>query len=248
MNVLAIDTSQPRGSVSIRAGGRGESVALESASSHLTELAGAVSALLSRSGIGFGAIDRVAIVSGPGSFTGLRVGMAYMKGLYAARPFEVVAMTSLELLARQAAAAGEAVSPMIDARKNEVYAALYDAPPAAGDAPGDGEAPPPLGLVQRIAPCVVAPRRHIESIGRRATVFVGSGALKYRADIESAFGEAARFAEEGGHAPDTALLCRLAENLTPIPGEHVATLEPFYVRPDDVTLKPLKGVCAYDRS
>ncbi len=235
MNVLAIDTSHPRGSASISAGGRGGSLRLDSASSHLVELGRVLSTLLSTAGVGIGDIDRVAIVTGPGSFTGLRVGMAYMKGLFAARSFEVVVMTSLELLARQAAEEGSAVSPMIDARKNEVYAALY-------------VAARPSDLVEKIGPCVVSPERHVESIVRSPTVFVGSGALRYRAQIENAFGSYARFAAEDRVYPDTSLLCRLAQRLTPIAPDQVVTLEPFYVRPEGATLKPLKGVSAYDRS
>jgi tRNA threonylcarbamoyladenosine biosynthesis protein TsaB len=235
MNVLAIDTSHPNGSASVRAGGRRGSIRLERASSHLVELGRALSTLLSMAGVGISDIDRAAIVTGPGSFTGLRVGMAYLKGLYAARPLEVVGMTSLELLARQAAEEGKAVSPMIDARKNEVYTALY-------------EARRPIGLVEKIGPCVVAPEQHVGSIPRLPTVFVGTGALRYRELIETAFGSSAHVVEENRCYPDTALLCRLAEDLTPMAPDRVVALEPFYVRPSDVTLQPLKGVCAYDRS
>jgi tRNA threonylcarbamoyladenosine biosynthesis protein TsaB len=249
MNVLAVDTSHSRGSASVSTGARCETVRLDSASSHLTELAKALAALLSAAGVTVADIDRVAIVTGPGSFTGLRVGMAYVKGLYAARAMDVVAMTSLELLALQVGEGIRAVSPMIDARKDEVYAAFYETAPGGGDLAG-GESGEPLarGLVERVAPWVVSPHRHIESIGRCETVFVGSGALRYRAQIEEAFGKAARFASEDLNLPDTGFLCRLAERLAPISAGDVVTLEPFYIRPEDVRLKPLKRVSAYDRS
>jgi len=234
MNVLTIDTSHPQGSASILAG-QCRTVRLGDASSHLVGLGTALSTLLSAARLGIGDIDRVAIVIGPGSFTGLRVGMAFVKGLYAARPFDVVAMTSLELLARQAAQEGLAVSPMIDARKGEIYAALY-------------ETSRPCDLVEKTGPCVVSPERHIAAVPKRPTVFVGTGALKYRATIERSFGSDARIISEGRSDPDTAFLCRLGEQLTPIDPDRVVTLEPFYVRPSDVTLKPLRGVCAYERS
>lgn len=247
MNVLAIDTSHSRGSVSIRIGGRGGSVRLDRAASHLTELGKGLSALLSSAGATVRDIDRVAIVTGPGSFTGLRVGMACVKGLYAARPFDVVVMTSLELLARQATEDGPSVSPMIDARKDEVYAALYETARGCGDAREKDAAPSPSrGLVVKITPCVIAPQRYIDSIARTPTVFVGSGAIRYRTRIEEAFGTNARFAPEGRHEPDTDLLCRIAEGLEPIASEDVVTLEPFYIRPEDVKLKPLRGVRPYD--
>jgi tRNA A37 threonylcarbamoyladenosine modification protein TsaB len=138
---------------------------------------------------------------------------------------------------------------MIDARKNEVYAALYlPSPPGGGiGGPGSGS-DHRRGLVEKLAPCVVSPQRLIESIERSKTLFIGSGALRYRVQVEREFGAAALFAEEGRDVPDTRFLCRLAERLTPIGAGEVVTLEPFYVRPDDATLKPLKGVCAYDRT
>lgn len=234
MNVLAIDTSHPRGSAAVSAGGRIGSIRLPSDSSHLVELGKALSTLLSAFGLGLGDVDRMAIVTGPGSFTGLRVGMAYVKGLYAARPREVVVMTSLELLARGAAEEGKAVAPVVDARKDEVYAALYRP---------DGTS----GVSEIIAPRVVAPKALVESVPVAPTVFVGTGALRYRGIIESAFGPAASFAEEGRSEPDASLLCRLAEGLTPLAPAEVVVLEPFYVRPESATLQPLRGVSAYGR-
>jgi tRNA threonylcarbamoyladenosine biosynthesis protein TsaB len=234
VNILAIDTSHPRGSAAILVGGRVESVRLSSGSSHLVELGKGLAQLVSTAGVALRDIDRVAIVLGPGSFTGLRVGMAYLKGLYAARPFEVVVMTSLELLARRVLEEGCAASPMIDARKNEVYSALYRRGPSSD-------------LTAIIAPCVVSPAKHIASVPVGPTIFVGSGALRYRPAIEDAFGSQARFPEDGCHEPDTSLLCRLAEKIEPLAPEDIVTLEPLYVRPDGATLNPLRGVSAYER-
>jgi len=216
-------------------GGASEVRRLEQPSSHLVDLGRAVSAALSAADVRVDEIDRVAIVTGPGSFTGLRVGMAYVKGLYAARGLEVVAMTSLELLAHQAAEEGFPVSPMIDARKNEVYAALYET--AVRHTPGV-----PSSLTEKIAPRVVPPETHIASLSQRPTVFVGTGAVRYRAQIEKVFGALARFAGESESDPDTRLLCRLAGDLVPLGPEDVVALEPLYVRPSDVKLKPLKDV------
>jgi tRNA threonylcarbamoyl adenosine modification protein YeaZ len=271
MRILAIDTSSPRGSVAISVEERtSDIIRLEKSSSHLVELGKAVSTLLSVAGVGVNEIDRVAIVTGPGSFTGLRIGMAYVKGLYAARGLEVVVMTSLELLAHQAARGGGAVSPMIDARKDEVYAALYHAPAPRAVRLGDGAgglgengvsqpgtggngAPQPggrvllMGLVEKIAPHVAPPDEHLASLPRDPTVFVGSGAVRYRARIETIFGTCARFGSETDGEPDTRILCRVARHLVPLAPEDVVTLEPLYIRPSDVKLKPLKGVRAYDR-
>ncbi len=263
MRILAIDTSSQGGSVAVCSdGGASDVIRLDEPSSHLVDLGKAVSEALAASKLSVEELDRVAIVIGPGSFTGLRVGMAYVKGLCAARELDVVAVTSLELLARQAVVPGLPVSPMIDARKNEVYAALYDpsADPKLADAAGvpglvgaaarprpalPAALDPETVLVEKIAPCVLPPEVHLARLSRQPTVFVGSGAVKYRGEIEKLFGAQARFA--AGNGPDTRFLCRLAAGLVPLDSKDVVTLEPLYVRPSDVKLKPLKGVRAYDR-
>ncbi len=260
MRILAIDTSYPEGSAALATGeGVCSSVRL-GASSHLVSLAKAVSSLLDRAGLAATDIDRVAVVLGPGSFTGLRVGMAFVKGLYAATAPEVVVMSSLELLARQALADDLPVSPMIDARRNEVYAAYYRRLASSEDANVPGGAPQrssralratptrenlSAGLLEVVAPCVTPPDRYLASLPRDPAVFLGSGAVRYRADIEKALGSSAHISAE--HEPDTQLLCRLAEDLVPVRPEDVVTLEPTYIRPSDVELKPLRDVRAYDR-
>jgi len=252
MRILAIDTSSQGGSVAVSAdGGPAEIVRLHEPSSHLVDLGKAVCAALAAAGTAVEKLDRVAIVTGPGSFTGLRVGMAYVKGLYAARGLDVVAMTSLELLARQVAGGGLPVAPMIDARKNEVYAALYAASAKQEPSHPAAEALPGVVLqetvpVEKAAPCVVAPETFLSSLPRQETTFVGSGAVRYRDVVERAFGTRARFVSH--NEPDTQLFCRLAGILPPLDSEDVVALEPFYVRPSDVKLKPLKGVRVYDRN
>ena len=241
MPVLAVDTSHPVGAVAVSAGTEGvRSVRLESPSSHLVEIGKAVSALLAAANLEIGDIGRVAVVIGPGSFTGLRVGLAYVKGLYAAKTRDLVTMTSLELLAcqagREAPGATDkdvAVAPMIDARRDEVYAAYYISAHAE--------------LAENVAPTAIAPADFLAMLPVRETIFIGSGALRYRAAVEKAFGAHALFPPEGAHAPDAALLCRLAESLIPLSAGEVATLEPFYIRPSDIKLQPLRGVRAYDR-
>jgi len=233
MRILAVDTSQPQGSVALlREDGRIESVRLERSASHLVDLSRIVSELLSPRRPPAPGVDRVAIVTGPGSFTGLRIGMAYAKGLYAAGGIDLVTMTSLELLARQASPADLPIAPMIDARKDEVYAAFYT----------------PGGLATSIAPRAVSPAEFLAALPLSPAVFIGSGAVKYRSDVERILGRNARFPGEDEHAPGTSLLCRVAQDLTPLAPDEVVALEPYYIRPSDVKLKPLRSVRAYDRS
>lgn len=73
------------------------------------------------------AIDAIAVGSGPGSFTGLRIGVAAAKGLCFALDIPLIAIPTMELLARQVSAPADRIILMVDARRMEVYTATYDA-------------------------------------------------------------------------------------------------------------------------
>jgi tRNA threonylcarbamoyladenosine biosynthesis protein TsaB len=243
VKILAVDTSQPVGSVALSVDGEQVGAAeLGRSESHLVELGRSIDGLLKRGGIAVSSIDRVAVVTGPGSFTGLRIGMAYVKGLHAALRMDIVGITSLELLARQAASLGQSVAPMIDARKDEVYASYYEPHNAALQDAQTFDS----GFVEKIQPLALAPAVFLYGLKVRPTVFIGSGAVRYAGEIEKVFGGSAAGPEDGRHEPDTALLCRIAAELESLDPDAVEALEPFYVRPSDAKLKPLRGVHAHD--
>lgn len=79
-------------------------------------------------GLAFERLQRIAVTVGPGAFTGVRVGLAFAKGLRLATGAEVLGFTTLECLAYQAAAAvpGLAVASAIDAKREEVYLQVFD--------------------------------------------------------------------------------------------------------------------------
>jgi tRNA threonylcarbamoyladenosine biosynthesis protein TsaB len=235
MTILAIDTSHPTGSVSVQVGDSDPVTLLfGTASSHLVEMGHAVSKLLDTEGLQPEAIERIALVIGPGSFTGLRIGLAYAKGLYAALGAEMVTMASLELLAVPVLAQSDAVCAMIDARKSEVYAAIYRR----------GRSGTRLTTV--IEPHAVAPSKLLTSLDGRPMVFVGSGAVRFRAVIEKALGDTAGFAEARYNQPSTAVLCRVGAELPALGREDVSVLEPYYIRPSDAKSKPLRRVRSHE--
>lgn len=244
MRVLAIDTSHPTGSVAVRtAAGTVRSASFGAGSSHLVEVGRAVAALIEEAGVGVGDIDRVAVVIGPGSFTGLRVALSFAKGLYAAVGVEVVTMSGLELLAIEASRDDAVVCPMIDARRGEVYAAVYRREGTFPLANG-----PAVGRVVCVAaPRSAPPREILASIDVRPVVFVGSGSDRFRPLIEGAFGDGAIFAGSPGAGPSTPLFSRVAEALPPLGREDVRKLEPFYIRPGAAELRPLGKVRTHDR-
>lgn len=127
--VLGIDTGGPRADLAVVAGGRVLAEASHSVASHGAELPEAVGALLGRAGLSTGGLKAIAIGIGPGSFTGLRVGLSYAKGLKLATGCALLGIPSLDSLALAALSesdgVGRLICPVLDARKGEVYAALY---------------------------------------------------------------------------------------------------------------------------
>jgi tRNA threonylcarbamoyladenosine biosynthesis protein TsaB len=128
--VLGIDTGGPRTDLALVAGGQVLGEASHSVVSHGAELPAAVTGLLGRVGLSLRELSAVAIGIGPGSFTGLRVGLSYAKGLKLAIGCALLGIPSLDTLALAAeaessTASGRLICPVLDARKGEVYAALY---------------------------------------------------------------------------------------------------------------------------
>jgi tRNA threonylcarbamoyladenosine biosynthesis protein TsaB len=129
--VLGIDTGGPHADLALIAGGQVLAEASHSVASHGAELPQAVAGLLARAGLTARELRAIAVGIGPGSFTGLRIGLSYAKGLKLATGCALVGIPSLDTLALTALAEISAkrdesvVCPVLDARKGEVYAALY---------------------------------------------------------------------------------------------------------------------------
>nr|WP_246345474.1 tRNA (adenosine(37)-N6)-threonylcarbamoyltransferase complex dimerization subunit type 1 TsaB [Conexibacter arvalis] len=160
MTILAFDTATPATSVALalddgRLLSRRHDPAPGERPGHQELLLGFVVALLEEAGVELPAVDRIAVGVGPGTFTGLRIGVATARGLAHAHDLPLVAVSTLHALAAQAAAPPAAA----DQAAGEHPAATADqaaAPPAAGEpaatgdqaaagqAPADGEAPPAL--------------------------------------------------------------------------------------------------------
>jgi tRNA threonylcarbamoyladenosine biosynthesis protein TsaB len=124
--VLAIDTTSEFGSLALV---DGESI-VEEVGLHSTEgfsalIFGEIQALLSRRKLSLTDLDGFAAASGPGSFTGVRVGLTAVKGLAEAIGRKVAAVSNLQALAWFGTRALRA--PVLDARRGEIYGAVYDA-------------------------------------------------------------------------------------------------------------------------
>src|SRR5438552_17176654 len=123
--ILALDTTHEYGSLALaRAGETLEEELIHEPSGFSRILFGRIERLLARHGVAVGDIDCFAAASGPGSFTGVRVGLACIKGLAEALGKPAVGVSNLAAMARCGNAALRA--PVIDAHRGEIYGAVYD--------------------------------------------------------------------------------------------------------------------------
>jgi tRNA threonylcarbamoyladenosine biosynthesis protein TsaB len=130
MLLLAVSTSSARGTVAVV---RGDAllarVAYDGGTSHAERLFGALDEALARAGVSRADLGAIACDVGPGSFTGVRVGVAACQGISLALGVPAVGVGALEAMCRGARDAGftSAVVAVLDARKGEVFAAIHDA-------------------------------------------------------------------------------------------------------------------------
>src|SRR5690349_19275817 len=126
MRILAIDTTLEFGSLALREGGETlEEVPLHAPEGFSGILFGHIDRLLKRYDWALGSIDVFAAAAGPGSFTGVRVGLTAAKGLADASARGALAVSNLQALAECGSESIRGV--VMDARRGEVYAAAYDA-------------------------------------------------------------------------------------------------------------------------
>jgi tRNA threonylcarbamoyladenosine biosynthesis protein TsaB len=122
--ILAVDTTREYGSLALARGGEPmEEALLHSPSGFAHVLFGALEDILRRAAVKIEEIDLFASASGPGSFTGVRIGLSFAKGLAEAMGKPAVAVSNLRALASFGSAALSA--PLLDARRGEIYGAVY---------------------------------------------------------------------------------------------------------------------------
>ncbi len=235
MRILALDTATARTAVALRdidtganacmlgeldlsavddppAGGR---------PGHAQRLLSLIDELLQQTETGWESIDRLAVGVGPGTFTGLRIGIASAQSLAAARALPLVGVSTLTSLAlgAQERAPASATLAVIDARRGEAFVAGW----ASGADPLSGE--------PALAPRVLTPEQlaRVAASSGTATRAVGDGAIKFRELLEAAGVEVP---QDGSplHRVSARVHCRLAALAEPSPDGRV---EPEYLRRPD---------------
>jgi tRNA threonylcarbamoyladenosine biosynthesis protein TsaB len=134
---------------------------------HASQLLPLANELLGEAGLAFTDLDRIAVGTGPGTFTGLRIGVATARGLAQAANAELVGVSTLRALAERAREdhPDGPVLAVLDARRGEAFAALYE---------GDEELSPPAAMTPELLAGLVRPN----------ALAVGDGAVRFRAVLE----------------------------------------------------------------
>lgn len=126
MIILAIDTSTPRLGVSLaRDGEYLAGGSFDPVGTHMQQILPVIEVVLRDAGCTLGQVDAFAASIGPGSFTGIRVGVATMQALAAAAGKPCLALNTLEVCAEDYLAPGEITVPMLEARNRRIYTAAY---------------------------------------------------------------------------------------------------------------------------
>jgi tRNA threonylcarbamoyladenosine biosynthesis protein TsaB len=225
VRVLAIETATPCVGCALWADGAPlASFSLVAGPRHAEVLMPAIDWLCRGAGLAVADIDAVAVDVGPGLFTGLRVGLATAGAMAMARGIPSVGVTSLDALAHPHRRRPGLVAAVVDARRAEVYWALYRS---------DGGS-----LEQLEAPAVAGPAQVAASLAALGQVplAVGDGAWRYRDQFEAA---GVAMAGPGDMWPSPLVLAEMGAGLLSGggPGTHIANQPaPLYLRQADVRI------------
>ena len=229
MRILAVDTTTPVGSVAI-VDDPGVVAELSTAGRdrHGETLLSDIRDVFDRAGLTLDDIELLAVGIGPGSFTGLRVGLAAVKGLGLASGHPVVGVGSLEALASALPSSDGLVAPVLDASKGEVFASLYERHP-------DG-----LGR-EWVAPFHAEPLTVVEklrgAIGDRPVAVSGTGFRRYQTVFSDGMPKTMMAASPLFDVPRASVVAAVAGRRFRERGpDDLATLEPRYVRGSDARL------------
>lgn len=223
--ILAIETATPHGSVALVSAGtvRAEAALPRGRQASATILA-AADGLLRETRSGRAEVGHVAVSAGPGSFTGLRVGMAAAKGFCFGWRIPIVPVPTLHALASRFLQAGTTVCPVLDAKKKEVYAALFR---------WEGE------TCVRLSPdMAIAPSELPGKLPDGPVFFCGDGVAPFAPIFRERLGERAVFAPGEEGLPSAAAVGLLAERLV-LAGNVVDPRRaiPAYLRPSEAEVK-----------
>jgi tRNA threonylcarbamoyladenosine biosynthesis protein TsaB len=224
MRVLAVETSTLMGSVGVVDDDRVMcELTLHVEETHSAQIMPAIDYVLRTVKLTVNQLDGLAIALGPGSFTGLRIGMATVKGLAVAAEKPIAGVSTLEAMASGFPFCPYPICPLLDARMKEVYAAWFKAE---------------AGKVVRESEDLVLPISELLQGVREDVLFFGSGAQRYKGQIVEMMGTSAHFISpeiEGARASLVGFLA--VEKLKRGDVADIDALEPLYIRESQAIMK-----------
>jgi tRNA threonylcarbamoyladenosine biosynthesis protein TsaB len=224
MKILAVDTATKSCSVAVI---DDDSLLAESTTindrTHSRQLLNIIDIVLGKAGLKISQIDGFAVSIGPGSFTGLRLGIVSVKGLAFSLNKPVVGVSSLETLAFQCKQNPYLICPVLDARKQEVYFCRYRFKKGK--------------LEPEIPERVASPAEAARGI-REPCVLIGNGAQLYQELLSTELGALAYFADQSQHTIQASAVARLSlPRFKRQETDDVHLLVPHYIRNSDAELK-----------
>ncbi len=228
MKILAVDTATKSCSVAVI---DGDTLLAESTSltgqTHSRHLLNIIDTVLGQAGLKIAQLDGFAVSIGPGSFTGLRIGISSVKGLAFSLNKPVVGVSSLQTLAFQCRQNPYLICPIIDARKKEVYFCHYRFKKGY--------------LEKESQERVASPTEAVRGI-REPCVFVGNGAKLYQELISTGLGGLAHFAAASQDTIQASAVAWLSlPRFKRQETDDVRLLVPHYIRKSDAQLNMKTG-------
>jgi tRNA threonylcarbamoyladenosine biosynthesis protein TsaB len=237
MLILGIDTATTAASAALveesrivreATGGAGGNGAGAARGNHAAILLPLIDDLLREANIALSDVGAFAVALGPGSFTGLRIGLATVKGLVYGSNAPVIGVPTLHAVAARVDDHEGFVCPFLDARKKEVYAALFRREGSRLERVSDDVVAAPVAVLD-------AARRRI---GSARCLFIGDAIVTYEAIVKQALGAQALSTLGAGYPSTAAAVARIAEEkLRRGDYDAVGPLTPLYLRPSEAELK-----------
>ena len=245
MLILAADTSSNAGSLALAeapaegplrivaerswdlAGGKDRRLG---APNHSDRIVPEIDDMLRSSGVSYSALNGLACAIGPGSFTGLRVALSALKGIALAHSLPLAGVSTLEALAANVPYASRRIVTMMDARKSEVYAAVFETE---------------SGAVRRCREdAVLAPEPFLESLKSEGVplLFLGDARTPYGPLVESILGPFATWLDGSVALPRAGNVARIAAPALRAPSDatNPASVSPAYLRRPEAEWKLLQ--------
>lgn len=228
MLVLGIETSSAIGGFALVDGGKLlAEIIVEMSGSHVEKSIDLISRLLSLGRFGIEDIDGVAVSLGPGSFTGLRVGLSLAKGICFGRKIRLVGIPTLDAIADLLKPSDGKILVIRDARCNEVFFCFYAAEGYMIKRLTDYQASSPSSVIDMAG-----------SIGVDGLIITGDGLRSYLNQFRCLVAKGARIAPELLWLPRPAILASMgASLLAEGRAEDIDSIEPLYVRPSEAERK-----------